>query len=259
MSVVTCLTGGLGNQLFQYAIGFAVAQKNKDDFYIDVSQFKYGTRKCEMDNLNISAKILDIEPAKTNTKVGRMFARIRRLSKTGLFTTKFMQEDADKIYDYAYPNIKYSHSIYLNGFWQNWRYFNDYRELLIKELTLKSARREVKQFIDQVKKENSVAIHIRRGDYIECNGWLIDPNFYIDAINQVKNSVKGELKFYVFCEDEAFVKELFRDMDYEMVTAKYELSDVEEFYVMSACRHKIISNSSFSWWAAYLTRTFPNS
>lgn len=252
MPVVTCLTGGLGNQLFQYAMGFSVANYNDDEFFIDVSQFNYGTRKYELDQFNISAKKLDVRPATQNTKVCRMFARIRRLSKTGILRTKFLQEDPDKIYDYAYPKIKYRHSVYLNGFWQNWRYFNDYKELITNELTLKSITGGGQMLIEQVKNEESVAVHVRRGDYVACNGWLINPQFYIEAINKIRTEIEGKLKFYVFCEDKDFANKLFIDLDYEMITGKYGITDVEEFCVMSACKHKIISNSSFSWWAAYL-------
>lgn len=255
MSVVTCLTGGLGNQMFQYAIGYSVAKRNNDDFYIDISQFEYGKRKYALGDFKISAKTLNVKPATKNTKIHKMFARMRRLGKTGLFTTKFFQEDPDKIYEYAYPNIMYKHSIYLNGFWQSWRYFDEYRDELLNEFIYTSDRiggEGYDELVKEVSTCESVAVHIRRGDYVECDGWLINPQFYKDAIARIHECIKGKLKFFVFCEDEKFARQLFGNMDYTMITGKFGLSDVEEFCVMSACKHKIISNSSFSWWAAYL-------
>lgn len=255
MAVTTCLTGGFGNQLFQYAMGYAVSKDSNDTLFIDVSHFKYDKRSCQINKLNISAKKLDVKPAKKNTTIYRLLARLRRLSKTGLFTTTFFQEDSSKIWQYAYPNIKYNKSIYLNGYWQNYRYFDEYRDELLNEFKPKkgSLGENALCLIKNIKKENSVALHIRRGDYVECDNWLIDDSYYNLAIEKMNLQLNdNKVVYYVFCEDEDYAKELLVGKDYILVTGNYDLNDFEEFFVMSACNNHIICNSTFSWWAAYL-------
>lgn len=255
MAVTTCLTGGFGNQLFQYAMGYAISKDNNDELFIDTSQFKYDKRICQVNKLNISAKDLEVKPATKDTAIYRMFARLRRLSKTGLLTTKFFQEDSSKIWEYSYPNIQYKKSIYLNGYWQNYKYFDKYREDLLKEFSPKVGELGdvALTLIENIKQENSVALHIRRGDYIDCDNWLIDESYYKLAIEKMNTKLNGKRAiYYVFCEDEDYAKELLAGKDYILVTGKYDLNDFEEFFVMSGCNNHIICNSTFSWWAAYL-------
>ena len=254
MAVVTNVIGGLGNQLFQYAMGYAVAKSNNDELYIDISHFAYEKREFQLDKFEMSTKILDVQPAKKDTTFFRMLARIRRLSKTGLLTTKFFQEDSAFFWQYAYPHIQYKRNLYLNGYWQHWRYFDRYQRELVETLQVKSTElsENAKKLIAEVSNKDTVAIHIRRGDYVQCDGWLIEPKFYLQAIDVIEKEKQSNLRYYVFCEDEEFAASLLEDKEYSMITGKYAINDVEEFAVMSACSNHIISNSSYSWWAAYL-------
>lgn len=253
MSIVSGLIGGLGNQLFQYAFGYALSRVKNDRFYIDITGFMHQHRKFELDAFNISARIISVNPIIKDERVYRILAGLVRLSKTG-FSKTILNEDSANYNKFAYKNIMYKRSIYLSGYWQNWRYFNQYRDELLVEFSPKSGfiSKEARDMIQQVSSENSAAIHIRRGDYLNLDGWLINPIYYLKAIEQMEYKKGKRLNYFVFCEDTHFADNLLQGSNYQLITRGNYISDFEEFLVMTACSNHIISNSSYSWWAAYL-------
>ncbi len=122
-------------------------------------------------------------------------------------------------------------------------------EFIISKLYISDSATEI---IEKVKKENSVAIHIRKGDYPE--EWLVKPKFYHLAIKQIQRKFKY-IKLYIFCEDLEYAKCTLGD-EYEAVFVSEvdKFSDLEEFTIMSSCKHQVTSNSTFSWWSAYLNK-----
>ena len=249
------VTGGLGNQFYNYAIGYALAKKNDDHMLIDISAYKFAARPFVLHRFNLSYGIADLYSPTFNNRFSRMIARIQRK----LYTAKgggckWMKEEAhsrNKFYDY---DFSYRHNLYLEGYWQNYRYFDEYREGLLEEFAVREETLSLKciELITKVSSENSVALHIRRGDYE--SKWCIGEDYYYEAIRQMNSRVPAA-KYYIFCEDKEVAAEyLARIPDSELITGAYELDDIEEFCVMSACRNQIIANSTYSWWAAYLNR-----
>ena len=255
--------GGLGNQLFQYATAFALAKRNNDLLEIDISHLDYEYQKEEnvtvrsyqLGNFDITARICNYKPIYGTSLFARAVERFRHLKLVGnVFTSKFLQEANPYLFDEKIVRAK--GNVYLCGYFQSWKYFNDIKDELFKELKVnpKYISDNVRNFLYKCSNEESVAVHVRRGDYINTNGWLIDERFYLQAIELMNKELKDkDLKFYVFCEDLSFVKVLFASVpNVNFVSARNEFTDFEEFYIMSQCKHQIISNSSFSWWAAYL-------
>lgn len=246
-------TGGFGNQLYNYAIGFTLAQKYHDDFTLDISPYAFSPRPYVLNQLKITGKVCSLYPPKKNTKLFRMLARMQRIFATNRQgKCKWMKELPETRNQYGNYDFSYKKNLYLEGYWQHYKYFDECRELLCKEFTLKEefCSPLYNELIQKCLNENSVAVHIRRGDY-EAS-WILPDSYYHQAFQTIEYKEEN-LKYYIFCEDVAYVQEHYSYLqNAEFITGKYELSDLEEFFVMANCKHQIIANSTFSWWAAYL-------
>lgn len=252
-------TGGLGNQLYTYAIGFALAKKYGDALTIDLSQYRFSPRPYVLDHFTVSYPAVSICPSASDAKLCRMFARFCRILSTNRYGyCKWMKERFPETRN-SYGCYDFSHkkSLYLEGYWQHYRYFDEYRDLLCREFQLKEEyiTDACASLIEECTARDSVAVHIRRGDY-EAS-WLLPDSYYHHAFEKI-SSLIPDPHYYIFCEDQAYVRERYGYLSNTMlITGNYGLSDLEEFHLMSKCRHQITANSSFSWWAAYLN-TYPD-
>jgi hypothetical protein len=137
--------------------------------------------------------------------------------------------------------------VYLNGYFQSEKYFADYARQIRQDFTLKTNGKET---IDPT--TMSVGIHVRRGDYVtdpvhnQFHG-LCPAEYYRKSIEFVKGKI-GPCHFYLFSDDPQWAKD---NLPGELVSGNGR-TDQEELLAMASCRHQIIANSSFSWWAAYL-------
>lgn len=249
------ITEGLGNQLFKYACAFAVAENNKDKIIIDTSGYEFRSRGYMLDKLNISAEVGAFPIPKSDGKFDRAVAKIKRyilINKTGI--CKIVNEHKETQMNYGNYDFRYQKNIYMDGYWQNHQYFDNYKNKLMHEFSPKYGilSYDCITIMDKMKSENSVAIHIRRGDY--STNWLIDIKFYFDAIKIIETT-KSRLVYYLFCEDKKFATEFASKHDGIIIISNiYKFSDIEEFFLMSSCKNQIIANSTFSWWAAYLNQ-----
>ncbi len=130
--------------------------------------------------------------------------------------------------------------------------------IIRKELSLKETG--ISNDIELVSKiihSESVSIHIRRGDYIRNLSAmdvhsLCSKDYYIKSIQHITALLNKDLHFYLFTDDAAWVqREMNWPINYTLIENK---STIEDFYLMSLCKHNIIANSTFSWWAAWLNK-----
>ncbi|MCM1264050.1 MAG: alpha-1,2-fucosyltransferase [Butyrivibrio sp.] len=249
-------TGGFGNQLYNYAIGFALAQQYGESFTLDISPYKFSPRPFVLDQLTISGNIAYLFPPKKDTKLSRMTARILRIIATNRYgLCRWLKESPSTRNQFGSYDFSHKASLYLEGYWQHYRYFDSYHDLLCKEFQLKEEfiSEQCRHLIQQVQAEDSVAVHIRRGDYEAA--WLLNDDYYHNAFAFISSKLKNP-RYYIFCEDIPYIKEHYGYLTNAVfVTGSFSLSDMEEFWLMSKCRHQIIANSTFSWWAAYLNTT----
>ena len=253
--IISKIDGGMGNQMFQYAYGFSLSKKNKTAMAIEHHAYAWRARSYQLDNFNITATVLDFPVAKKNTKISKLVAEIKRRKLLLLnYRTKQVYEDRNGIYSFHREFEELSgENLYLDGFFQSWKYFEWCKDDICKQFSIReSVLSEVaNNLIKIVKTENSIAMHIRKGDYPK--DWLIPKKYYLDAYKEISARIGKNLKCYIFCENIDYAQEIIDQMEnVEVVTGKWELSDFEEFALMSACKYQIISNSTFSWWAAYL-------
>lgn len=249
-NVVTKIMGGFGNQLFCYACGYAVAKSSNRKLIIDTSQQDNDSfRLVDIIQLNI---VYDdrITFKKGNGFLNRaIFNKIKLFGSVGFFTKRIKERQCysyqDDIFNYNKGNI------YLNGYWQSYKYFEKYRAELLEMFTPKVA---LKKKAIESSQNIRVAIHIRRGDYISI-GCNIDLSYYDNAIKYFNNTLPDKPIYYVFSDDIGFAKDFVKKYpDLEMLVVENDSDNqtIEDFYLMASCNHFIIANSSFSWWAAWL-------
>ena len=153
---------------------------------------------------------------------------------------------------------EFSKNSFLEGYWGNENYFNEIREILLTELKIKQEHQSdlFHFYKNEISQFNSVSIHIRRGDYLEVRNKSIfenlDLQYYKDAIALIVSKIPNP-KFYIFSDDIIWTKShLPIEADHVYVNEANTLKDFEELILMSFCKHNIIANSTFSWWAAWL-------
>ncbi|MEY2701667.1 MAG: hypothetical protein RLY43_300 [Bacteroidota bacterium] len=251
--IITKLKGGLGNQLFQYAFGRYLAEKNNDTLKLDIIGLQQNSKDTLrfylLDKFNITAGIANRDEIQKIKNPLGFFSKIFRFLKTKIFR-KFYIGFEEKL-------LKLKGNIYLDGYFQSELYFKEIESILKKEFTLKNSLSQIAQKIEEQihNKGASVSIHIRRGDYItdssaaKAHG-TCDLNYYAQAISKISSSVTNPA-FFIFSDDIEWVKENLK-VENATYVSNPNLTEYEELILMSKCKHNIIANSTFSWWAAWL-------
>lgn len=253
---------GLGNQMFQYAFGRSLKYRTGQKVFLDVErsykdsfefESKHTERPYALDHFNITLdkiKVEELPEYRFLQQKNQVEKIIFYLSKKQKYFIKFLQD-----YDSAYHKEYFSStgSYYAFGWFQQEAYFKDIRKILLKEFTPKKKISLPSDLYSVLKKQNTVAIHIRRGDYIrwgnECNEF-----YYLRAIEFIKERIENPI-FLVFSDDMDWVKKHIEiDGERRYITGEYLFKDYEEMLIMSKCKNQIISNSTFSWWAAWLNQ-----
>ena len=149
--------------------------------------------------------------------------------------------------------------IYIDGYWQCSYYFDDLNNDYKNMFKFNNIRPEVKKYADYLREHHSVAIHVRRGDYSKNKLFYsrlkqIGDKYYKNAIEYMEKK-NSDCTFYLFSNNLNDSKKMIlgvSNININIINDLMELNAQEEWYLMSNCRHQIIGNSTFSWWAAYL-------
>jgi len=271
--VISHILGGLGNQMFQYAVGRAISLRSKEKLKLDISSFdSYELRKYELDVFNIDAEIA------TNEEVslvkfdppGVSGGIIKKILAGGVVKKIFrrlmlMISPKPRIYNEKYyhynPNAaKINYSVYLNGYWQSEKYFLEYEDIIRQDFTLKyKLSNESARYEQIINDSTSIGLHVRRGDYVNnpsTNDYhgICSLDYYKKAVSIINDSNINPC-FFIFSDDLAWVKENFEFIENKVfIELGEEIPDYEELYLLSQCKHNIIANSSFSWWGAWLNQ-----
>lgn len=265
--IILKIQGRLGNQMFQYAFAKSLQKRfySKEEIIINYSKSKY-SNLCHFCNKNE----FNMKPLKSTYKlhlnliqliifysytVIRMILRKEMDVKAQPFLNKF------GIYYLQDPGVcDFKKSKFKNklvfGYFTSEKFFNNVKEEIEREFQLNiPLSKENKKFLKEINSSNSVAISIRRGDYTNkdiANYFLVcEKNYYLEALTNAKKEIKN-CRFVVFSDDIDWVK---NNIEFPENTL-YENKDnqvCETFLLMKSCKHFIISNSTFHWWAQYLS------
>ncbi len=252
--VVAKIMGGLGNQMFQYALGRSIALKTAQDLKLDISFFtKQKLRNYELGYFKIDENFTSAREAKLLSGEGLINTVKRRLRIPIKKPKSYFAED---IFGYFYEELlDKTTSIYLDGYWQNERYFRDVKSTLFEDFALKDEISTIAQFyLAEIKSSNSVSLHIRRGDYVtnqHTNSFhgTCGLSYYEEAVRYIEKQVDVP-KYFIFSDDIAWCKQNFEFLQDKIFIEN--TSSIEDLELMKNCKHNIIANSTFSWWGAWL-------
>lgn len=259
--IAVTLIGGLGNQMFQYALGRKLAIENNTQLLLDLSFLKtkasgYTQRNFELDVFNIHADILsDNELLKFNATHKNKFTRKLYKILPFLNNYKIVREKGH----HFQPNLlKINGNCLFYGFWQSEKYFTEIRDVLKNDFSPKNAPSEENQLIIQkISACHSVSLHVRRGDYVnlkDANNFhgICGLDYYSQAIEHIKKNIDNPV-FFIFSDDVNWCKENIQtEFPTYFVEHNTGSNSFEDIRLMSLCKHNITANSSFSWWGAWL-------
>ncbi len=257
--VITRLQGGLGNQLYQYAIGRAVAAKLQRPLLLDKRTIEPEApqRHYDLGVFNIEERFVAGHLAWATRWVGsaRLGATFQRIWPRA--ANYHYLRDAQQGFD-ASVFDKHKGPIVLMGYWQSYRYFEVIKAQLQEELSFTSPLDSVnRDLIDELRGRQSVAVHVRRGDYVSNASFnqslgTCDASYYLRASEYLREQ-HPDVSFYVFTDDPEWArKELNLAAPFRVIDHNLGNADFEDMRLMSNCQHLIIANSSFSWWSAWL-------
>lgn len=259
MKIVNII-GGLGNQMFCYAFVKSLKIKYPNEsILVDISHFNHYDLHQGFE-INKIFNIADIKIAtpkdlrKVTWYVPHYYlSRILRYFLPNR-KTEFL-EKKDYVFD---PNVfKISDDCYFEGYWQTPKYFEEIGKDIKKMFKFPEPYGENKSLLNRIQQTNSVAIHIRRGDYLNANSFvgICDLEYYYRAISEIKVKIDNPV-YYIFSNDIEWcvqnIKPLIGNSLIIFVTHNNSVNSYWDLFLMSNCKNMILANSSFSWWAAYL-------
>lgn len=263
------LSGGLGNQMFKYAFARNLQLTQGVKCYLDYSPLKnVGHEKLALDHLDLSKEIEIVDARKLFKKkfinfIGKWYTNPKRLYNTSnkIKMNKkihFFQPFLNFFGIYFYYNCYYDFkkikrkTNYFNMDAQSPKYFEKSKDTIIKELRVKDElSSKNKKILSKIEKENSVCVHIRRGDYVNTEYDVCNIEYFLNAVKYMNNKVKNPV-YYIFSDDINFVKENINFGKNKVVYVEKN-NQFEDLKLMYNCKHFIISNSTFSFWAQYLS------
>lgn len=265
--IIVRLMGGLGNQMFQYAAARRLALRHGAEVAFDLSAFDEAPsgdtpRKFELHHLSVSARLATpLETAEMSgayrSALQKAHSWLRRVTGQKCYSRNvFVERDSS----FCSEVLNLPDNVYLRGYWQSEKYFQDVTKSLRDELMVRndpSGRN--RELLSRISATQSVAVHFRRGDYAnnpETSAYhgTPSPEYYRQAISFLCERVENPF-LYVFSDEPEWVKQnMAFSVPAEIVDHNPPEMGYEDLRLMSSCKHAIIANSSFSWWGAWLIR-----
>lgn len=257
--VVTQLLGGLGNQLFQYAMGRAVAIRHGTVLKLDKSKFDgYRLRSFALDHFSIeateltSAEYRDLGLPERRTRIGRLMSRLLASSSIPMILERGFAFDPTAL---DAPG-----RCYLQGYWQSPKYFASIEPTIRREFSFRDALTGSSlDAANEISQSLAVSVHVRRGDYVsnpttsQYHG-ICGPEYYLAAEARLREQL-GELTLFLFSDDPDWAQ---HNLGFRSRTVILRHNgperDYDDLHLMTLCQHHIIANSTFSWWGAWLCR-----
>ncbi len=266
--IITRISGGLGNQMFQYAMGRALSLRNNTELYLNISVYENNTlttqRRFLLDKFTAPIKIatkeeykaLNLPEMSSSSPWAKLRRKLLRLKESNrqICQRRFITEPS---FDFHMELLK-ADNCFLSGVWQSEKYFKDQEEQIRKDFNLnESLSPSAKNWLEKINSSlASVSLHVRRGDYVTdpktlSKIGLCSPEYYKQAVEYINKKVDN-LTFFIFSDDIDFVRNHMNLPKNSLFVSSEDIKDYEELMLMKACDHNIIANSSFSWWGAWL-------
>ena len=262
--VIVRLMGGLGNQMFQYAAARRIALAHQVPLKLDISWFaQWPDRAYALHGLGIEETFATPDELRqvagpSAKGIGWLAFRLRRRWGIAYGWTWIHERGLSPFDSRALdPPTR----VYLDGYWQSEKYFSDVADTIRREFTIDcptdTMDPRARDLADQIAATASVSVHIRRGDYVADPRKsrvrsVCTPAYYQDCVARVAERVPDP-HLFLFSDDPPWVAANLRfAYPATLVSERAPHTEHAELRLMSACRHHIIANSSFSWWGAWL-------
>ena len=247
--IIINLFGGLGNQLFQLAAAYKLAKIKGKKIFIDDSLLNHFKSNHQQTNLQ------DIFDFKFKKKKDNNFLKIfiKKLILKFNFLSNFQNFYVTEFNYFKIINHDFK-EIEMLGYWQNLNFFISHINEIKKLFKFRFIKVDV-NLLNMISHSNSVSLHVRRGDYVSSQNsvnFALPIDYYLRAVKKISLK-KKKLIFFIFTDDKKWVRinflNKFKDYDFNLISTG---EDYKDFFLMNKCKHHIISNSTFSWWAAFL-------
>ena len=273
-TLVTRISNGLGNQLFQYAAAYALAKKLKRKLLIDDESAyfkkKDSLRKYELHNFNLSSQIVD-KKYKFNNYL--LDTKRKFLKKIDFLLTKknFIIESKDQNKKTSFYNIKVcdpNDILFIEGYFESSRYFEETKLDIQNEFLFKSEEMySSNKYLEIINNNNVVAITIRQHRYSEqkknpndiLEGKIKSDNFMQNTINYINRAVNffdkkiNNPKYLIWSNDFINLRQHFNENKfYFVLNEKNKI--LNDFYLLTKCKYFIVGPTSFGWWGAWLSK-----
>jgi hypothetical protein len=257
------LNGGLGNQMFQYALGHIISLNYNSQLLLDKELFQLKEKTPGHTPRSFELGVFGIDNPSASKEDIRYFEQLSLLNKLKRelnlnYPKMFYEENFS--FDAKIENVL--PPVYLRGFFQSFKYFKNHEDDIRKLFKFPEniLDENNKGLLKKIKFTSSVSIHIRRGDYVEDKVTQkfhgnCSLDYYDQAISKIKEFDK-EVEFFFFSDDIKWVENEFKNYRIKktFVGSNTGKNSWKDMLLMSQCHHNIIANSSFSWWAAWLNK-----
>ena len=261
MTIHSYLQGGLGNQMFQYAIARALSEHYKTNFalnrnWFDTDQGEATPRELQLNQLNIKGVEIssDCFPKKPRG-IKRLLQKLLPIEPLVIYQRNAFSFDPTLFH----LNALDRRDVYLSGYWQAFRYIEAIKEQLQTEFQIKlGLLPQYLSYSEKINATDSVMLHVRRGDYVQSAAaaryhTILPITYYQDAMKDLLISVPNA-HFFIFSDDLDWAKQAFTQVNQKTFIERTDAPNAtaQELQLMIACKHHIIANSTLSWWGAWL-------
>ena len=256
----------MGNQMFQYAAGRHLAIKNNTELKLDTSIMLDWSPGRHTINRDFDLTIFQLKPQKASRKdiapynpqlmskpEKVLFHLKKKLGISPVFREKYFQYDPEL--------LQLKGTQYLAGLWQSYKYFEEISEVIRKDFTFNTSPDHLSiQLLSQISQTNSICLSVRRSDYVSHKQTadmmgFVGVDYFNKAFEILKNKISNP-HLYIFSDDIVWCRENLNIPGYPVfyVDGKYAGEKFSSYLqLMTACKHFIIPNSTFPWWAAWLS------
>ena len=252
--LISFVKGGLGNQLFIYYFTQNVISVSKHkrayfdlNFYFPKMFGSYSTICIDYNIRFILTRFFQIK--KVKPVISKVLIKLGKLNrKLNLFFLPTLIDEEN----FSYELINKRLIVLLVGHWIN----RDYYKTNITLPKLIKTNKKFNEILEMIETTNSVSIHIRGGQYVNDKGIsktyaVITENYYKNALNDLESKI-NKPTYFIFTNDLPYAKKIIEELHLKNINIVTGLEDYEDFYLMTKCKHNIIINSTFSWWAGFL-------
>ena len=265
--IIVNLNGGLGNQMFQYALGRSLSIEKNTELLIH-------TQEAQSDDTHNGFELARVFGVKAKVACDKDLSKVLGVRSSAWLMKKLRSRKLGSLRGNHYivePHFNYYGEVFnapcnsfIRGFWQSEQYFLNVRETILQEFVFENEMSNNNLNAAEIIKQHiSISIHVRRGNYVsnpkvsKVHG-VMPIEYYKKAIAHINNEVQNAF-FILFSDDSDWVKNhlaknLLPNDNYIVIDHNKGDGSYNDMRLMSLCSHNIIANSSFSWWGAWLNQ-----